>query len=169
MSIGKRIREARTGKGYTQEYLAEMLSVSRQAVSKWEKDQSCPDTQNLIALSELLGVSVEYLAVGNPVKTDDRTKEQSDKGTPLADGFRLAGLVCMAVVLICWMIGLFSGAYTDMVTIPLERDGSLRMGIPFLLYGKSPAAIALVVISVISLILMVLCLYLGHAAEKQGK
>lgn len=156
-------------KGSRRSYLAEKLSVSRQAVSKWEKDLSCPDTQNLIALAELLGITVEYLASGNTAEAGELSPEQPENNGALAHGFRIAGLICMAVMFLCWLIGLCSGEYTDMVTIPLEKDGSLRLGIPFLMYGESPAAILLLVISIVSLILMVLCLILGNAAEKNGK
>lgn len=65
MSIGKRISEQRKKHNYSQEYLAEQLNVSRQAVSKWEQDQTSPDTNNLIALAQIFGVTVEYLATGN--------------------------------------------------------------------------------------------------------
>ena len=65
MTIGTRIASLRKAKGFTQEYVAEQLGVTRQAVSKWEQDQTSPDTNNLIALSQLLGASVEYLATGN--------------------------------------------------------------------------------------------------------
>ncbi len=64
MTIGQRIAELRKNCGYSQEYIAERLDVSRQAVSKWESDKSSPSTDNLIALSELLGSTVEYIAVG---------------------------------------------------------------------------------------------------------
>ncbi len=64
MSIGERIAELRREYRYSQEYVAEKLGVSRQAVSKWEGDLTAPDTYNLIALAELFGVSVEYLATG---------------------------------------------------------------------------------------------------------
>ena len=64
MSIGQRISECRKEHSYSQEYVAEQLGVSRQAVSKWETDLSVPDTNNLIGLSELFGVSVEYIATG---------------------------------------------------------------------------------------------------------
>lgn len=169
MTIGKRISQTRMKKGYTQEYLAEKLNVSRQAVSKWEKDLSCPDTKNLIALAELLEISVEYLAVGSAGEADCQMDSQSDKSRSLASGFRVGSLICLVVMTLCWMTGLFSGVYTDMVTIPLEKNGSLRMGIPFLMYGRSPAAIVLLVISMFSLLLMVLCLVWANAAEKQGK
>ena len=64
MTIGERIRELRRNKDYSQEYVAAILGVSRQAVSKWENDISSPDTQNLIALAELLDSTVEYIATG---------------------------------------------------------------------------------------------------------
>ena len=56
MSLGERIRELRAERGLTQEYLAESLGVTRQAVSRWETDQSMPSTAKLIALTELFGV-----------------------------------------------------------------------------------------------------------------
>ncbi len=64
MTIGERIRELRRTKNYSQEYIAAVLGVSRQAVSKWENDTSSPDTKNLIALAELLDSTVEYIALG---------------------------------------------------------------------------------------------------------
>lgn len=77
MTIGKRISELRKAKGYSQEYIAEQLGVSRQAVSKWEQDQTCPDTKNLIALAKLLETTVEYIAVGAIIQSTDELKEQS--------------------------------------------------------------------------------------------
>ena len=68
MTIGQRIAKCRKEKNLSQEYIAEMLEVSRQAVSKWECDLTEPDTGNLIALSNLFGVSVEYLAKGETVE-----------------------------------------------------------------------------------------------------
>ena len=52
-TIGQRISELRKSSSFSQEYVAEKLNVSRQAVSKWEQDLSAPDTYNLIALAEL--------------------------------------------------------------------------------------------------------------------
>ncbi len=65
MTIGERIQKLRTGKGYTQEYIANELGISRQAVHKWEKNETRPDTDNLILLAEILGTTVEYIAVGD--------------------------------------------------------------------------------------------------------
>ena len=51
MTLGNRIHALRTARNLSQEYLAEQMGVSRQAVYKWEKDLSRPDTDNLIRLS----------------------------------------------------------------------------------------------------------------------
>lgn len=64
MSLGNRISELRTAAGASQGDLAKALGVSRQAVSKWENDQTCPDTYNLIQLADLLDTDIEYLATG---------------------------------------------------------------------------------------------------------
>lgn len=64
MSIGERISELRRQAGMSQLELSRLMDVSRQAVSKWETDQTCPDTLNLIRLSEILDTDVEYLATG---------------------------------------------------------------------------------------------------------
>jgi len=60
-SLGDAIREYRTTSKMTQEFVAETLGVSRQAVSKWENGTSDPSTSNLIALSKLFGISAEEL------------------------------------------------------------------------------------------------------------
>jgi len=61
VTLGKKIREARVKAGYTQEQLAKMLGVSRQAVTKWEADRGMPDVENLKLMSRMLGTSVDYL------------------------------------------------------------------------------------------------------------
>lgn len=65
MSIGERITELRKKQNISQVQLAKQLAVSRQAVSKWENDQTAPDTIKLIQLADVLDTDVEYLATGN--------------------------------------------------------------------------------------------------------
>lgn len=60
-TLGERLREHRTRCKMSQEFVAEALGVSRQAVSKWENGASDPSTANLIALAKLYGVSAETL------------------------------------------------------------------------------------------------------------
>lgn len=61
MTLGEKIKEARKGCGFSQEQLAEKMSVSRSAIAKWETDKGLPDVDNLKALSFLLNVSIDYL------------------------------------------------------------------------------------------------------------
>lgn len=60
MDMGKAIREGRERLGMSQEALAERLSVSRQAVSKWEMGTSVPSPENRRALSEILGQTFRW-------------------------------------------------------------------------------------------------------------
>ncbi len=66
MSLGERIKEQRKNCGMSQEKVAELVGVSRQAVTKWETDQSAPSTENLFKLAEIFGTSVDLL-----IKTDE--------------------------------------------------------------------------------------------------
>lgn len=88
MSIGERITQLRKQRNISQGDLAKALDISRQAVSKWENDQSSPDTIRLIQLAEVLDTQVEYLATGrmpvyeeapivlNMVKTEEKIVEK---------------------------------------------------------------------------------------------
>lgn len=88
VSIGERITQLRKDASLSQGQLAESLGISRQAVSKWENDTSCPDTINLIRLAEALNSEVEYIATGrkpvyehpvviNLVKTPEKVIEKT--------------------------------------------------------------------------------------------
>lgn len=60
-SLGEAIKQHRTGCKMTQEFVAESIGVSRQAVSKWEMGASDPSTSNLVALAKLFNISAEDL------------------------------------------------------------------------------------------------------------
>lgn len=64
MNLANRIQTLRKQNGMSQEALAEKLGVTRQAVSKWESEQSVPDMENIIAISDLFEVSTDYLLKG---------------------------------------------------------------------------------------------------------
>lgn len=61
MTMGEKIAKLRKDNNLTQEQLAELLQVSRQAVSKWESDTAFPDTKKLIHLSKRFSCSLDYL------------------------------------------------------------------------------------------------------------
>lgn len=61
MSLGERIGTHRKNLGLSQEQLAELVGVSRQAVTKWETGQSAPSTEHLLKLAAALGTTVDIL------------------------------------------------------------------------------------------------------------
>lgn len=90
IETAKRLYEYRKAHGYSQEELAAKIGVSRQAISKWERSESSPDTDNLIALAQLYGVSLDTLLMGEeePQKGSDITESgtadphaESESGT----------------------------------------------------------------------------------------
>lgn len=66
MSFANNLKLLRKEKGITQEQLADMLAVSRQAVSKWESDNGYPETDKLLMIAKELGVSLDYLMDNTP-------------------------------------------------------------------------------------------------------
>ncbi|MCL2563820.1 MAG: helix-turn-helix domain-containing protein [Oscillospiraceae bacterium] len=64
MNIADRIQSLRKTKGISQEELADKIGVSRQAVSKWESEQSLPDMDKVILLSDFFEVTTDYLLKG---------------------------------------------------------------------------------------------------------
>lgn len=78
MIMADKIIELRKKNGWSQEELAEKLEVSRQAVSKWESAQSIPDMNRVLLLSEVFGVSTDYLL-------KDELGEEASPGTPLPE------------------------------------------------------------------------------------
>lgn len=61
MSLGEKIQKLRKARGISQEELADHLNVSRQAISKWETDQSLPDIEKILAISKLFSISTDEL------------------------------------------------------------------------------------------------------------
>ena len=66
LKTANRLQQLRKENGYSQDALAEKLGLSRQAISKWERGESSPDTDNLIALAELYHMTLDQLLGGEP-------------------------------------------------------------------------------------------------------
>ncbi|MBQ7839136.1 MAG: helix-turn-helix transcriptional regulator [Lachnospiraceae bacterium] len=96
-TLGQMIAELRKEKGMTQLELANQLGITDKAVSKWERDLSCPDISSLPALAEILGVTVDELM---QTKTEAASKTKSIneiadivlKAVALAMGIAVAAL-----------------------------------------------------------------------------
>lgn len=86
-SIGETIAYLRKQKGMTQNELAEKMNVTDKAVSKWERDLSCPDVNSISKLADVLGVSIEELL---------KTKEKDDSNSKIKN---LINLIFKAVAL----------------------------------------------------------------------
>lgn len=77
LAMAQRLVDRRKAAGLSQEALAAQLGVSRQAVSKWERSESSPDTDNLIALAALYGVSLDELLYGEAASEADGSEDGS--------------------------------------------------------------------------------------------
>lgn len=90
MKFGEKLLQLRKEKNLSQEALADSLDVSRQAVSRWENDQGYPETDKLLQLGNLFGVSMDYL-----LKEEPATEEAGERGyyasRELVEGFLRQG------------------------------------------------------------------------------
>jgi len=76
MTFGEKLQRLRQKAGMSQDALAEKLNVSRQAVSRWERDETMPETDKVIVLADLFGVTTDYLLRQQPEKKNHSTGEQ---------------------------------------------------------------------------------------------
>lgn len=82
LEIATRLAQLRKANGLSQEALAEKLGVSRQAISKWERAESSPDTDNLMALASLYGMTLDTLLnAKNDTYILNGTPEESEQPT----------------------------------------------------------------------------------------
>ena len=115
MNISDRIQSLRKARGITQEQLADAVGVSRQAVSKWEAEQSVPDLERVVAMAEYFDVTTDYLLRGiEPAPKRDSSSRVSPRTMCIiATALDVAGLIlggglwfeyqnwlCVAVMLI---------------------------------------------------------------------
>ena len=100
MTIADRIQSLRKAKGISQEELADKIGVSRQAVSKWESEQSSPDLEKVILLSDYFEVTTDFLLKGIEPTAEVREKEGQDAGIYAAVGtaFNFIGLVTAIMI-----------------------------------------------------------------------
>ena len=78
MSFGENLRKIRKQRNITQEELAELLNVSRQAISKWEAGNGYPETEKLILISRELNISLDYLLNDTSNLSEKETTEEKN-------------------------------------------------------------------------------------------
>lgn len=79
MSFAEKLKQLRSERGYSQENLAEMLGVSRQAVSKWESGRVYPDIDYIVEISNIFNVSTDYLLKDTETKSHDKDISQNQE------------------------------------------------------------------------------------------
>ena len=122
MNLADRIQYLRKQKGYSQEDLADKVGVSRKAVSKWESEQSTPDLEKVIAMSELFEVTTDYLLKGIEPLPKDVTQP---KKKPNASIFSLAGTAFN-------LIGVIASA---MIWYDEQNAAAIAIGAIFIVIG----------------------------------
>lgn len=95
MNISDRIQSLRKARGITQEQLADAVGVSRQAVSKWEAEQSVPDLERVVAMAEYFDVTTDYLLRGIEPAPTAQARERVSPRTMciIATALDVAGLI----------------------------------------------------------------------------
>ena len=105
MNMADRIQYLRKSKGISQEELADKVGVSRQAVSKWESEQSTPDLEKIIILSEFFEVTTDYI-----LKGIEPTKDKDEKGKEIISRILyISSTAFIAIGLFC----AFGGWYAE--------------------------------------------------------
>lgn len=115
MTLGEKIQELRRRSGMSQDTLAETLDVSRQAVSKWERDEAMPETDKIIRIAKVFSVSTDYLLLEEtPSPATAPRPQDSRAGSSMGDrlerfvrrhGYKVGYVMTAAGALVC-VIGL---------------------------------------------------------------
>lgn len=100
MSMAERIMRLRKAKGISQEELAEVAGVSRQAVSKWESEQSVPDVDRIVLLSEYFGVSTDYLLKGTEAP-EAAGRMEKERANPMVFVIVATVLIFIGLIVAC--------------------------------------------------------------------
>lgn len=104
-TLGATIVSLRKEKGMTQLELAEQMGVTDKAVSKWERDLSCPDVASLPKLAQILGVTIDTLMNSRPAEKT----EANALALLICKGVALAMGVAVVVLSVLKQIDLYSG------------------------------------------------------------
>ena len=115
MEFNNKLYELRKQKGFSQEELASRLNVSRQTVSKWERGESSPDMEKLVAMSDLFGITLDELVldkaptqpesapasakadIAGEIKEKVLTEDNKKKAKK---GLKIAGIIIGTIVII---------------------------------------------------------------------
>ena len=117
MTLGEKLQKLRTRAGLSQDQLAELLDVSRQAVSKWERNEAMPEAEKVVRISRQFGVSTDYLLL------EERRESDGPADARLWD--RLKALYRERGYLLGWIFaawgawGLLKSVWNSLITLPV--------------------------------------------------
>lgn len=116
MEISERLQQLRKDSNYSQEQLADMLGVSRQAISKWESGQANPDLNNIIKLTQIYNVSADYILMGKetvkePTKSEPPIKGHSPAVNKTLSVISIIGATALIGVLFIVLLAFFTKTF----------------------------------------------------------
>ena len=107
MNIAERLQELRKKAGYSQEQVAEMLGISRQAISKWESGQGNPEIDNVIKLTEIYHVSADYILLGQESNAIVSTPEKKPLSKEARKAIGIISIIAAtAIITVLFIIAL---------------------------------------------------------------
>lgn len=107
LEIGVKIKTARQDAGFSQEQVAEALGVSRQTISNWENEKTYPDIVSVVKMSDLYGVSLDYLLKGE-ISTNSYLNYLEESTNTVKSKNKLSTTILISTYLGIWTISLAS-------------------------------------------------------------
>ncbi len=171
MTFGEKLYDLRTTSKLSQDALAEALDVSRQAVSKWERDEAMPDIANVLKISEIFSVSTDYLLkdslTENPAEAKNKPTGWEKLGQfiyekkhwfgliPIILGLRYSISIIAALFSIAqYMKQLKLGGFFDNPDTPMSMMASVIL-------SNAISPIFILILSIAAIIVGVIIIYRG--------
>ncbi len=167
MNIGDKVQQLRKGMGLSQEQLADIVGVSRQAISKWETGQCMPDLDNIVLLSKTFSVSTDSLLESEQDTSKKAIKVESYIRSNLAKRLFTVGWITSLVGAVLLVIELFSLYYIK----NMEIESAILRGLGYrqetwYYASQSPMSIIFIITGVIIVTGIAISIY---SLQKQGK
>ena len=172
MTFAEKLTQLRKRESYTQEELADILQVSRQAISRWEMGTAVPDSSNLLRISKLFKVSADYLLNDDyesdgdipAVQENSRTLEKKYNGIiRIVVGSMFAGLGAIGM----FIMGIIGSVGDYEVSRPAAGGGVMVIARGFKAYLKSQNIEWLFVMCIIALVAGLLVIVVPMLKKKK--
>ena len=100
MNLGEKIYELRKQQNLSQEDLGDKLNVSRQTISKWERNESTPDLDKIVPLCDLFNLSVDELLQVKKIEKSKSEMQSSSKTYPMKKLLRISSVILFAIAIL---------------------------------------------------------------------